>query len=448
MSSLQFSFPPESYSAVYTSDGAAPNANFQIPVNCSVCEVHEISRSVGEEGTRVSLFSCFNCAFRNSIKVIRKEKHKKELNRAKNKVAVPSKEEDRWHTKDGTLFKRWRRTTPPVEPVPTPTPTAPPAQPSELLKFLAINALELSAPASDALLKSRSSEWFQLAGHPGSLAPAGPGTVWKRRAAGDHPGHNPERDAYEALAACPHMRGVIPRYYRELEYDGERFIELQDLLHGFRNPHVMDIKMGTRTFLEDEVSNAHARADLYEKMVRLDPNAPTESEHAARAVTKLRYMQFREQRSSSAEQGFRIEAVKLPGEPALTDLQKIREPHQLAATVARFLGNDERARREIASRLREIRDHFERSDFFKSHEIVGSSIFIIYDDERVGAWLIDFAKTRKIPTGSQVNHRAPWQQGNHEEGFLFGLDRLIQTIETAKLSPQGDEVVEEPDVSR
>lgn len=27
MSSLQFSFPPESYSAVYTSDGAAPNAN-------------------------------------------------------------------------------------------------------------------------------------------------------------------------------------------------------------------------------------------------------------------------------------------------------------------------------------------------------------------------------------------------------------------------------------
>ncbi|KAI5637940.1 inositol polyphosphate kinase domain-containing protein [Phthorimaea operculella] len=365
-------------------------------------------------------------------------------------VAVPGKEEHGWRGKEeGALFKRWRRTTAPAETTPASTPVAQtPQQPSELLKFLAINALELSAPASDALLKSRSSEWFQLAGHPGSLAPAGPGTVWKRRAPGDNPLHNPERDAYEALAACPHMRSVIPRYYRELEYGGESFIELQDLLHGFRDPHVMDIKMGTRTFLEDEVSNARARTDLYEKMVRLDPNAPTEAEHAARAVTKLRYMQFREQRSSSAEQGFRIEAVKLPGQPPLTDLQKVREPHQLAATVARFLGKDERARRAIVSRLREIRDQFERSDFFKTHEIVGSSIFIIYDEERVGAWLIDFAKTRRVPEGAEVNHRSSWKQGNHEEGFLYGLDRLIHTIETAQLEAPGDDKCSEPDVSR
>lgn len=306
------------------------------------------------------------------------------------------------------------------------------------------NALELSAPASDALLKSRSSEWFQLSGHPGSLAPAGPGTVWKRRAAGDRPGHNPERDAYEALAACPHMRTAIPRYYRDLEYDGEHFIELQDLLHGFRDPHVMDVKMGTRTFLEDEVSNARARQDLYEKMVRVDPNAPTEEEHAARAVTKLRYMQFREQCSSSAQQGFRIEAVKVPGQPPLTDLQKVREPEQLKATVARFLGNDKRAQRAIAARLREIRSLFEKSEFFREHEIVGSSIFIIYDDERVGAWLIDFAKTRRLPKDVKVTHREEWQQGNHEEGFLYGLDRLINTIEAAELS----ETIIEPDVSR
>ncbi|XP_072943899.1 inositol-trisphosphate 3-kinase homolog isoform X2 [Epargyreus clarus] len=364
---------------------------------------------------------------------------------SKEKVAS-GKDEERWRSKDeGALFKRWRRSTSTVEPVPAtvPAPTTTSSQPSDLLKFLAINALELSAPASDALLKSRSSEWFQLSGHPGSLAPAGPGTVWKRRSAGDHPSHNPERDAYEALAACPHMRNAIPRYYRELEYAGEHFIELQDLLHGFRDPHVMDIKMGTRTFLEDEVSNARARTDLYEKMVRLDPNAPTEAEHAARAVTKLRYMQFREEQSSSAEQGFRIEAVKLPGQPPLTDLQKVREPRQLAATIARFLGHDERARRAIAARLREIRSLFEKSDFFRNHEIVGSSIFIIYDDERVGAWLIDFAKTRQLPDGMQVTHRTPWDQGNHEEGFLYGLDRLIETIETAKLSD-----ATEPDVSR
>ncbi|CAG9097027.1 hypothetical protein JYU34_007459 [Plutella xylostella] len=342
-------------------------------------------------------------------------------------VAAPGKEDERWR-KEGALFRRWGRA------APQEAPTAPPAAttPSDLLKFLAINALELSAPASDALLKSRSSEWFQLAGHPGSLAPAGPGTVWKRRAPGDHAAHSPERDAYEALAACPHMRAAIPRYYRELEYQGERFLELQDLLHGFRDPHVMDVKMGTRTFLEDEVSNERARPDLYDKMVRLDPRAPSAAEHAARAVTKLRYMQFREQRSSSAEQGFRIEAVKLPGRAPLTDLQAVREPQQLAATIARFLGANERARRAIVQRLREIRDLFESSEYFKTHEIVGSSIFIIFDEERAGAWLIDFAKTREVPAGARVDHRARWTQGNHEEGFLFGLDRLIAMMEAVE----------------
>lgn len=44
------------------------------------------------------------------------------------------------------------------------------------------------------------------------------------------------------------------------------FIEMQDLLYDFTNPCVMDIKMGTRTFLESEVSNTKARKDLYEKV--------------------------------------------------------------------------------------------------------------------------------------------------------------------------------------
>lgn len=94
--------------------------------------------------------------------------------------------------------------------------------------FLLQNALELTAPASDILLKGRA-QWFQLSGHPDSLAPAGPGTVWKRRAGCE----DTERRAYEALSACPHMRNAVPKYYREVEYRGEKFIELQDLLHGF-----------------------------------------------------------------------------------------------------------------------------------------------------------------------------------------------------------------------
>lgn len=93
------------------------------------------------------------------------------------------------------------------------------------------NALDLSAPASDVLLKSRSTGWFQLSGHPDSLAPAGPGTVWKKRTGGTE---NTERIVYEELTKDKELRDIIPRYYREVEYQGERFIELQDLLHGFQ----------------------------------------------------------------------------------------------------------------------------------------------------------------------------------------------------------------------
>lgn len=101
----------------------------------------------------------------------------------------------------------------------------------KIVSRLLQNALDLSAPASDILLKSRNSSWFQLSGHPDSLAPAGPGTVWKKRSSGPD---DTERLVYEEVSQDPSIRDIVPKYYREVEYQGEKFIELQDLLHGFQ----------------------------------------------------------------------------------------------------------------------------------------------------------------------------------------------------------------------
>lgn len=70
------------------------------------------------------------------------------------------------------------------------------------------NALDLTAPASDVLLKNRLKSWFQLTGHPDGFAPAGPGTVWKRKTGG---AENTERIVYEVLSKDKELRDCIPR---------------------------------------------------------------------------------------------------------------------------------------------------------------------------------------------------------------------------------------------
>lgn len=70
-----------------------------------------------------------------------------------------------------------------------------------------------------------------------------------------------------------------------------------------------------RTYLEEELKKARERPrlrkDMYDKMVAVDPGAPTEEERAQQAILKPRYMQWRETLSSTATLGFRIEGIKV-----------------------------------------------------------------------------------------------------------------------------------------
>ena len=54
----------------------------------------------------------------------------------------------------------------------------------------------------------------------------------------------------------------------------------------------------------------------------------------------------------------------------------------------------------------------------------------MYDShDNAGVWSIDFAKTLRVESGQSLNHRDKWVLGNHEDGYLTGLDNLIAVSE-------------------
>lgn len=42
--------------------------------------------------------------------------------------------------------------------------------------------------------------------------------------------------------------------------------------------------------------------------------------------------------------------------------------------------------------------------------------------------MIDFGKTTALPPDLTLDHRTPWVQGNREDGYLWGLDNLIDVL--------------------
>ena len=49
----------------------------------------------------------------------------------------------------------------------------------------------------------------------------------------------------------------------------------------------------------------------------------------------------------------------------------------------------------------------------------------MHDSQKAGVWLIDFGKTVSVPEGLSIDHKSPWEVGNHEDGYLIGIENLI-----------------------
>ncbi|KAI5646212.1 inositol polyphosphate kinase domain-containing protein [Phthorimaea operculella] len=271
--------------------------------------------------------------------------------------------------------------------------------------------------------------WVQLAGHQGNFK-AGPdqGTILKKLC--------PQEERCFQLLMKDVLRPFVPEYKGQVKSaeDGELYLQLQDLLSDFDCPCVMDCKIGVRTYLEEELAKAKEktklRKDMYEKMIQIDPKAPSDEEHRSKGVTKPRYMIWRETISSTATLGFRIDGVKKADGTSSKDFKTTKTRDQIAEAFKEFTENFPSAAPSYLERLKNIRATLKESHFFRTHELIGSSLLFVHDKRRASVWMIDFAKTVPVPENVNINHDSAWKVGNHEDGYLIGLNNLISIFES------------------
>ncbi|XP_065202056.1 inositol-trisphosphate 3-kinase B isoform X2 [Planococcus citri] len=276
--------------------------------------------------------------------------------------------------------------------------------------------------------------WVQLAGHQGNFrAGPEPGTILKKLC--------PKEQMCFQVLMKDALKPFVPEYKGYITTDdGELYLQLQDLLSEFSSPCVMDCKIGVRTYLEEELAKAKEkpklRKDMYEKMIQIDMNAPTEEEHRLKGVTKPRYMVWRETISSTATLGFRIEGIRKSDGKSSKDFKTTKTREQIIEAFQDFTDEFPHVIDKYIQRLKDIRNTLQVSKFFATHEVIGSSLLFVHDENNASVWLIDFAKTIILPSDVKINHASEWIVGNHEDGYLIGLNNLIDVFsEMSKMRP-------------
>ncbi|KAM4721931.1 inositol-trisphosphate 3-kinase B-like [Rhinophrynus dorsalis] len=272
----------------------------------------------------------------------------------------------------------------------------------------------------------RQNSWVQLAGHEGNFKASERGHILKK--------FSPIENACLVALMNDALRPYVPTYHGLEERDGQTYIKMEDLLKGLEAPSIMDCKMGIRTYLEEELAKAllkpTPRKDMYNKMVSVDPMAPTEEEHLQRAVTKPRYMQWRETVSSTAMLGFRIEGVTIEGGPVKKDFKQMKSREKITETFVTFTKGREDILAAYLERLESMETVLQNSEFFRTHEVIGSSLLFVHDRRGFSnVWMIDFGKTSPAPSNLKLRHDVAWEAGSHEDGYLLGLKNLIHTIQ-------------------
>jgi hypothetical protein len=262
------------------------------------------------------------------------------------------------------------------------------------------------------------------------------------------PMNKPELEVYEQLStkyANDPVQDFVPAFHgvqHASASNSHAFMRLSNVVDGFKQPKVMDVKLGMRTYLQCETQNTTPRRDLFQKMQEDFPSQLTSAELDMQMVTKSRYMMMRDAQSTSGSLGYRVSGTAGcydgPGTTS-KDRALVSESRDAALRAfglfAQSASNDTvgpaRIARMLVEELRDLRSALEASAFVKEHECIGTSVLLAIDASNGvcrASW-IDFAKTNICEDTQGLSHREALSAESQEEGLLVGLDNLISDWE-------------------
>ncbi|XP_017011439.2 inositol polyphosphate multikinase [Drosophila takahashii] len=245
---------------------------------------------------------------------------------------------------------------------------------------------------------------------------------------------------YESLASGDNdlalLRGHVPRFYGPLKLVVNRrertFLRLEDLTRGMRQPCVMDVKMGKRTW--DPAASLNKRKLEEAKYVK------------CKQELGLCLPGFQVYRPSRSDEEHPKEATILRHGK---DYGKSLSVEGFKQTMALFfnISRDSRNRRagtelllnEVLRQLQEILAWFQRQ---RQLHFYASSLLICYDYARLGnppmsQSLLNGHRSKEDDPASWVQvrmidfaHVYPAEQGQPDENYMFGLRSLIQVVQS------------------
>ncbi|CAG5102081.1 Oidioi.mRNA.OKI2018_I69.chr1.g135.t2.cds [Oikopleura dioica] len=257
------------------------------------------------------------------------------------------------------------------------------------------------------------------AGHSGGILKAKNGHLLKIF----HEENSNEPEFLSNLPSDDPLRPYTAEFYGIREISGSKYLELENLTEDCQSPSVMDIKLGKKTFIHDPKNNAE-RADLFSKMQKLDPTSLTPEELSSGTVTKSRYLQFRDDLSTTSMYGFRIEGISFSKDvestfqkPEKIELQRMSKDSALE-NFGKFVDGNKLEKSEVLEKLKNLRQAVTDSSYLKNHQLIGCSLLFIADSQTLRLKLIDFAKSKKFESEEEK-----------DDSWRTGLDNLISEIE-------------------